>query len=105
MSGNDYEGWRDSGNDAAVTAVAKGIQATDARHIHTIELGGSFGLSTDDPNWAAIVSLNAAYTYFPTYAEVLKGYNRASVMPVFMVEACYDFESFGQEHKIGTCSV
>jgi len=98
MSGNDYEGWRDSANDAAVTAVAKGIQATDTRHIHTIELGGSFGLSTDDPNWAEIVSLNAAYTYFPTYAEVLKGYNRASVMPVFLVEACYDFESLGQEH-------
>ena len=49
MSGNDYEGWRDARNDAAVTAVAKGIQATDTRHIHTIELGGSFGLSTDDP--------------------------------------------------------
>ena len=78
MSGNDYEGWRDARNDAAVTAVAKGIQATDTRHIHTIELGGSFGLSTDDPNWADIVSLNAAYTYFPTYAEVLKGYNRAA---------------------------
>ena len=98
MSGNDYEGWRDPRNDAAVTAVAKGIQATDTRHIHTIELGGSFGLSTDDPNWAALVSLNAAYTYFPTYAEVLKGYNRPEPMPVFMVEACYDYESLGQEH-------
>jgi hypothetical protein len=98
MSGNDYEGWRDPRNDAAVTAVAKGIQAADTRHIHTIELGGSFGLSTDDPNWAALVSLSGAYTYFPTYAEVLKGYNRASTMPVFMVEACYDCESLGQEH-------
>jgi len=98
MSGNDYEGWRDPRNDAAVTAVAKGIKATDARHIHTVELGGSFGLSTDDPQWASLVSLNAAYTYFPTYAEVLAGYNRASTMPVFMVEACYDYESLGQEH-------
>jgi hypothetical protein len=98
MSGNDYEGWRNSSNDAAVTAVAKGIKASDTRHIHTIELGGSFGLSTDDPNWAALVSLNAAYTYFPTYAEVLNGYNRASAMPVFLVEACYDYESLGQEH-------
>ncbi len=72
--------------------------AEDTRHIHTIELGGSFGLSTDDPNWAALVSLNAAYTYFPTYAEVLKGYNRPGPMPVFLVEACYDYESLGQEH-------
>src|SRR5579883_72097 len=98
MSGNDYEGWSNPRNDAAVTAVAKGIQAADTRHLHTIELGGSFGLSTDDPNWASLVSLNAAYTYFPTYAEVLKGYNRPEPMPVFMVEACYDYESLGQEH-------
>lgn len=98
MSGNDYEGWRNASNDAAVTAVAKGIQATDPHHLQTIELGGSFGLSTDDPNWAALVSLNAAYTYFPTYAEVLNGYNRADVKPVFLVEACYDYEALGQEH-------
>lgn len=98
MSGNDYEAWRDPANDAAVTAVAKGIQATDTRHIHTAELGGSFGLSTDDPQWASIVSLNAAYTYFPTYAKVLAGYNHAPAMPVFLVEACYDYESLGQEH-------
>jgi hypothetical protein len=98
MSGNDYEGWRNPANDAAVTAVAKGIKATDTRHIHTAELGGSFGLSTDDPNWAAIVSICGAYTYFPTYAEVLHGYNRMSPMPVFMVEACYDYENLGQEH-------
>ncbi len=98
MSGNDYEGWRNPRNDAAVTAVARGIQSTDTRHIHTAELGGSFGLSTDDPNWAAIVSISGAYTYFPTYAEVLNGYDRASVMPVFMVESCYDFEALGQAH-------
>ncbi len=98
MSGNDFGTWNKSVDDAAVTAVARGIQVTDTRHIHTAELGGSFGLSTDDTNWASIVSINAAYTYFPTYAEVLNGYNRASVMPVFLVEACYDFESLGQEH-------
>ena len=96
MSGNDYDWWKESRNDPVVTAVAKGIQATDPQHIHTIE--GSIGLSTDDTNWVAIVSLNAAYTYSPTYAEVLRGYNRASTMPVFMVEACYDFEDLGQEH-------
>jgi hypothetical protein len=98
MSGNDYGTSSNSVNDAAVTAVARGIQAVDARHIHTVELGGSFGLSTDNANWASIVSLNAAYTYFPTYAEALNGYNRASTMPVFMVESCYDFESLGQAH-------
>jgi hypothetical protein len=98
MSGNDFGTWSNPVDDAAVTAVARGIQATDMRHIHTAELGGSFGLSTDDPNWASIVSISGAYTYFPTYAEVLNGYNRADTMPVFMVEACYDYESLGQAH-------
>jgi hypothetical protein len=98
MSGNDYGTSSNPVNDAAVTAVARGIQANDTRHIHTAELGGSFGLSTDNPNWAAIVSINGAYTYFPTYAEVLNGYNRTSMMPVFMVESCYDYESLGQAH-------
>ena len=98
MSGNDYEGWRNPVNDAAVTAVAKGIQFSDKRHIHTAELGGSFGLSTDDPQWAGIVSLNAAYTYFPTYAQIIAGYNYPKTMPVFLTEACYDYESLGQEH-------
>jgi len=44
-----------------------------------------------------LVSLNAAYTYFPTYAEILNGYNRAPAMPVFLVESCYDFENLGKE--------
>ena len=71
MSGNDYDWWKDSRNDPVVTAMAKGIQATDPQHIHTIE--ASIGLSTNDTNWAAIVSLNAAYIYSPTYADVLRG--------------------------------
>jgi len=98
MSGNDFQKWSDSGNDAVAIAVAKGIQASDPRHIHTIELDDNVSLSTNDPNWAAIVSLNGAYTYFPTYAEVLNGYNRTGTMPVFMVEATYEFEDNAQAH-------
>ena len=30
----------------------------------------------DDPNWAPIISLNATYSYYPTYAQVLADYNR-----------------------------
>ena len=50
-------------------------------------------VSLDDPNWAPIVGLNAAYTYYPTYAEVLHAYNQSVCVPVFMVEANYEFEN------------
>lgn len=93
MSGNDYQNWSDSTNDAVVTAVALGIKDVDTRHLHTIELNYLTSGSLDDPNWAPIISLNASYTYFPTYAQVLKDYNRANFDPVFLVEANYEFES------------
>ena len=98
LNGNDFQTWRKPADDAVATAVAKGIQASDPRHIHTIELDYNVSLSTDDPAWAALVSLNAAYTYYPTYAEVLKGYNYSGTMPVFMIESTYDFEDNVQAH-------
>jgi hypothetical protein len=99
MSGNDFDQWRDPKSDAVATALALGIKETDPRHLHTAELHVGRSLSTDDPKWAAIVSLNAAYCYRPPYIEVLRGYNyRAKTMPVFMVEAVYEFEGNGQPH-------
>ena len=97
MSGNDFDQWREPTSDAVAIAVAQGIKDTDPRHLHTVELHVGRSLSTDDPRWAAIVSLNAAYCYRPPYIEVLRGYNyRAKAMPVFMVEAVYEFEGNGQ---------
>ena len=42
--------------------------------------------------WRSLIDLDAAYTYLPTYAEVLKEYNRKNYMPVVMGEAGYEFE-------------
>ena len=97
MSGNDFDRWRDPKCDAVATAVALGIKEKDTRHIHTIELHVGTSVSTDDPKWAAIVSLNAAYCYGPPYIQVLRGYNNPTkTMPVFMVEAVYEFEGNAQ---------
>jgi hypothetical protein len=46
----------------------------------------------EDHTWAPLIELNAAYTYFPTYAQVLTEYNRSNFKPVFLVEANYEFE-------------
>jgi hypothetical protein len=92
MSGNDFQNWSDPSTDAVVLAVAKGIRSVDRNHLQTIELNYLVSSSSDDARWLPLLGLDAAYTYSPTYAEVLKGYNRKSFVPVFMVEAGYEFE-------------
>jgi Protein of unknown function (DUF4038)/Putative collagen-binding domain of a collagenase len=93
LSGNDFQSWRSEDDDALVLALAHGIRSVDRNHIHTVELDYETSSSLDDHRWASVISLNAAYTYFPTYAEVLHAYNQSGSMPVFMVEANYEFEN------------
>ena len=92
MHGNDLQSWRNAGDDAVVQAVARGIRSVDANHIHTVELNYETSGSLEDKSWAPLIELNAAYTYFPTYAQVLTEYNRPNFKPVFLVEANYEFE-------------
>ena len=47
----------------------------------------------DSPIISQLSDLNASYTYFPTYAEVLRAYNHAPTIPVFMVESNYEGET------------
>ena len=92
MHGNDFQSWQTVTDDALVQAVARGIRNTDKNHIHTVELNYLTSGSLDDPSWSPLIELNAAYTYFPTYARVLTEYNRTDFKPVFLVEANYEFE-------------
>ena len=93
MSGNDFQTWRNPGDDAVVRAVALGILDRDTNHLQTAELDYLVSSSLDDTNWNSILTLNAAYTYFPTYALLWREYNRPNFLPTFLVEANYEFES------------
>ena len=77
--------------------MALGIKEEDPNHLHTVELNYQASCSLDDPNWAPIVGLNLAYTYYATYAEVLHGYNQSAKIPVFMGEANFEYETNGDE--------
>ena len=92
MHGNDFQSWKDVNDDALVQAVARGIKSADHSHIHTVELNFLTSSSLDDPSWAPLIELNAAYSYFPTYVQVLNEYNRLDYKPVFLAEANYEFE-------------
>jgi len=92
LNGNDFQTWRRRSDDALVLAVARGIRSTDPHALQTVELNYLTSTSSDDPRWRGILGLDAAYTYGPTYAEVLKAYDRHDDLPVFMLEASYEGE-------------
>jgi hypothetical protein len=102
FNGNDFQTWHDPSDDAVVLAVAKGIQSVDPGHPQTIELNWLTSGSLDDPRWRTVIKLDAAYTYYPTYAQVLREYNRKQFLPVFMVEAGYEFEQVSSSISPGT---
>ncbi len=95
LNGNDFQGWRAATNDAVITAIALGIKDYDTNHLQTVELDYLASSSLDDTNWRPIVGLNLAYTYYPTYAEVLHAWQQSTNTPVFMGEAHYENESVG----------
>jgi hypothetical protein len=92
FNGNDFQTWKNPKDDALVMAVSRGIRAADPEHIQTVELNYTVSGSLDDRRWQGMIELDAAYTYAPTYAEVLKEYSRPNHLPVFMVEANYEGE-------------
>lgn len=92
MSGNDFQTWREPKNDQAALAVAQGIHEADPGHLQTVELNYEVSGSLDDARWEPILSISCAYTYYPTYAQVLKEYNRPNFLPVVMIESDYEFE-------------
>jgi hypothetical protein len=100
--GNDLQSWRNASDDAVVLAVAQGIRSVDHAHLQTVELDSPRSSSLDDPRWAPLIQLDAAYTYGPTYAEVLHQYNSEPFLPVFLVEAGYEFEQNNMSISKGT---
>jgi hypothetical protein len=99
-SGNDFQSWQNRIDNANVLAIAKGIKSVDHNAIQTIELNYDVSSSLDDRAWASMLRLNMAYTYYPTYAEVLHSYNQSPRMPVFMGEANYENEDY-DGHETG----
>ncbi|MFN8487877.1 MAG: DUF4038 domain-containing protein [Caldilineaceae bacterium] len=91
--GNDFQTWANADDDAVVRAVAEGIQSVDPDHLHTVELNYDTSGSLDDPTWAPLIGLDAAYSYYPQYAQVLKEYNRASI-PVIFWEGVYEYQDY-----------
>src|SRR5262245_37322646 len=100
FNGNDYQDWRDPDLDAGVLAVARGIRSAQPKRLQTVELNFDVSSSLDNRRWRNLIDLDAAYTYLPTYEKILQDYPRTNI-PIFMVEAVYEFENIGT-HEPGT---
>lgn len=100
MSGNDFQSWRDESDNLLVKAVAAGIKETDPRHIQTLGLDYFVSSSSDNALWSDLIDLNAAYTYYPAYVEVLEDYARAPAAPVFLIETDYEFENGADAERL-----
>jgi Protein of unknown function (DUF4038)/Putative collagen-binding domain of a collagenase len=100
ISGNDFQTYTSAADNSDALAVARGIHSTDPSALQTSELsfcsnGGNTCIgstSLDDSSWSSLLGLNGAYTYSPTYADVLRAYNASPTLPVFMEEANYEQE-------------
>ena len=102
LSGNDFQTWKDQADDTLVRTVALGIRSADPAALQTVELNYLRSASRDDPRWRGIIKLDAAYTYFATYAKVLREYERRPPVPVFLLEAGYEFEQNGSSISYGS---
>ena len=100
--GNDFQTWRDRSDTARVQAVAKGIKSVSPAQPHTVELNYYVSSSLDDPTWRPLIAVNSVYTYAPTYAELIKQYNRPRPLPTVMIEANYEFEALHYPVDLGT---
>ncbi|MDA9503457.1 hypothetical protein XI09_01090 [Bradyrhizobium sp. CCBAU 11386] len=92
LHGNDFQSWQNKDDDALVQAVARGIRHEAPNQLQTVELNFLTSGSLDDPGWQPLIDMSAAYTYFPTYVQILNEYNRANYKLVFLVEANYELE-------------
>ena len=93
--GDDFQSWNSNPSDNdLISQLMAGIASADPNHLIDIELDYLKSYSNQDTaKLAPVLSLDAAYTYYETYDEVLQAYNSAPTLPVFMVEANYEGEN------------
>jgi hypothetical protein len=94
LHGNDFQTWTTTGDNNDILAVANGIASQDSNHLQTLELEFPVSSSLDNAAWASRINLEAAYSYYPPYDQVIRDYSRESFLPVFYIEGVYEFQDY-----------
>ncbi len=92
IMGNDFQDWSYSLQDNTLAQnVMEGVASTNPNHLQTTELNYYISGSLDDSLLVPYTTVAGAYTYYPTYYEVLQEYNSsAATVPAFLEEGFYD---------------
>jgi len=91
--GNDFQDWNTNSTDNNLALqLMNGIKSADTNHLMSVELNYNFSYSNQDTTLAPDLTLDMAYTYGDTYAEVVSAFNSSPTTPVFMGEANYEGE-------------
>jgi len=94
QSGNDFQAWNTNSTDNyLVDQVMAGIASAAPKQVQTIELNFDQSYSSEDVLLQPFLNLDAVYTYYETYDEVLMAYNRLPTLPTFLTEANYEYEN------------
>jgi hypothetical protein len=94
QSGNDFNSWTNPTDNDLVKQVMAGIASGDPNHLQTIELEYPISYSNQDyGTLGSLLTLDAVYTYGPTYDSSLQAYNSSPTLPTFLVEANYEYEN------------
>jgi hypothetical protein len=110
MTGNDFQTYGSSattqaadGSSSTDNQLAQAIMSTVASndttahpHLQTTELNYNISGSFDDSLLAPYTTLASAYTYYPSYYEVLQEYNSGvKTAPVYLIESYYEGYTYG----------
>jgi hypothetical protein len=93
ITGNDFESWTDNTDNTLIKNIMQGIASVDTNHQQTSQLNFYVSGSHDDALLLPLTSLDAVYSYYPTYAEIYQEYNASPTLPVFLEEANYEGEN------------
>jgi Protein of unknown function (DUF4038)/Putative collagen-binding domain of a collagenase len=93
--GNDWQDWAsNSAARDAVKNVLDGILSQDNNHLVTTWLNYHLSASRNiEADWGGgYITLDGAYTYYPTYDDALDEYGLSPAKPVFLMESNYEGE-------------
>jgi hypothetical protein len=105
VSGNDFNQTLDGKNaDACLQAIALGVKSEDLNHLHTLQMStpnyarqGTCDADAVDNGtgtlWSSILSLDWVYSWPAQYDALLRGYASSPVMPTFLGEAQYEYQT------------
>jgi hypothetical protein len=102
MVGGDYQCYQTVAKDNLVYTFANALRIADPGHLLTLQLSYNLSTSLDDTtqgaigvanSWSTLVGLNAVYTYYPHYDEIIYARNQSPTQPSFIVETNYENEN------------